>query len=454
MPALLPSLLLATSLLGGDEPPPIPALIISGANNHDWKWTTPSLRSILEESGRFVVDITEKPAATLADAAAIAKYRVFVLDYNGPRWGEPAESNFLAAVEGGTGVSIIHAANNAFPGWEPYECMVADLWREGTGHGRFHRFDVKIVDRDHPITRDLPTLLSHPDELYHRLVHMHDAPRRILATAYSDPATGGTGNDEPMVMVKEYGKGRIFHTPLGHVWTGQEATRASHLDPQFRRLMVRGTEWAATGEVTPEPVNRLTRTEEAQGWQLLFDGVSGAGWRGYRKAAFPEKGWVVEDGALHVQEGGGGGDLVLEWKVAPGANSGIMYLVNESDEYPWRTGPEYQVLDDERHPDGRNPLTSAGSLYALYAPEDPVLRPVGEYNEARIRIQGGRVQHYLNGFKVVDCQLGSDDWNARVEASKFQDMPGFGRSVEGHLCLQDHGDDVWYRNIRVRVLAP
>jgi type 1 glutamine amidotransferase len=228
----------------------IPALIVSGANNHDWKWTTPVQQEILEKTGKFEVDVTYEPAKTLADADALKKYKVFVLNYNGPRWGEPAESNFLNAVKAGTGVTVIHAADNAFDGWVEYEKLVGHCWRKGTGHGKFHSFDVKITDRSHPLTKDLPDLKAHPDELYHRLVHMHNVEYKVLATAFDNPDIGGTGNDEPMIIVLQYGQGRVFHTPLGHVWAGKEETRVSHTDPQFHLLIARGTEWAATGACT------------------------------------------------------------------------------------------------------------------------------------------------------------------------------------------------------------
>ena len=189
---------------------PIPVLIVSGANNHWFEWTTPSLKEMLEESGKFSVDVTNEPATTLADAEAIAPYRAFVLDYNGPRWGEAAESGFLAAVRAGTGVTVVHAANNAFEGWREYEELVALCWREGTAHGRFHPFDVRITDRDHPITRNLAPLVAHPDELYHDLVHMHGTDFRVLAVAHSTQESGGTGEDEPMIVVKNFGEGRRF----------------------------------------------------------------------------------------------------------------------------------------------------------------------------------------------------------------------------------------------------
>lgn len=451
-----------------DEPQspqePITALIVSGANNHDWEWTTPSLQGILEESGKFKVDVTYEPAKTLADAETLARYQVLVLDYNGPRWGEAAEKNFLNAVANGTGVSVIHAANNAFPGWEEYEKMVALCWRKGTGHGRFHPFDIRLEDRNHPITRDLPPIRRHPDELYHRLVRMHDAPYRVLASAYSSLGSGGTGQSEPMILIKKYGKGRVFHTPLGHVWKGVKSSRVSHQSPYFREIVVRGSEWAATGNVTPYAVsNQLSPGEARDGWTLLFDGQDPSSWRGYQKDGFPGQGWSVKDGCLHHAKGGGGGDLIsvgqyrdfdfqFDWKVAEGANSGVMYRVAESAGTTWQTGPEYQVLDDGLF-QKLNPKNSAGALYALYAPKNKVLKPAGEFNHGRIRLQDRRLEHWLNGIQVVSCRLGSPEWNALVEASKFKAYPGFGLQEIGHLALQDHGDEVWYRNLKIKDLS-
>jgi hypothetical protein len=166
-----------------------------------------------------------------------------------------------------------------------------------------------------------------------------------------------------------------------------------------------------------------------------------------------------------VTAGGGGGDLVTEaefgdfelrfqWKVSAGANSGVMYRTGEELDYPWQTAPEYQVLDDAQHPDGKEPKTSAGSLYALYAPLDKVVAPVGEWNEGRIVVRNGRVEHWLNGKKVVECELGSADWKAKVAASKFASMPQYGTLAKGRIDLQDHGDDVWYRSLRIREFTP
>ncbi|MDG1050870.1 MAG: ThuA domain-containing protein, partial [Planctomycetota bacterium] len=217
--ALLPAFalgLLSLPLAAHEGDPKV--LVVSGANNHDWEWTTPSLASILRASGRFEVSVTREPGKTLADQDALQALDAVVLDYNGPRWGEAAESAFLEAVRAGLGVVVIHAADNHGNGWPEYEKLVADLWRKGTGHGRFHPFDVDVIDRDHPVTRSLPTILQHPDELYHNLVNVHGVERRVLATALSSKESGGTGEAEPMILVRSYGQGRMFHTPLGHVW--------------------------------------------------------------------------------------------------------------------------------------------------------------------------------------------------------------------------------------------
>lgn len=447
---------------------PIEVLVVTGANNHDWEFTTEKIVGFLGATGKFRVEVTRDPAKTFADAEALGRYQVLFLNYNGPRWEEPAESNFLAAVRAGAGVVVLHAANNAFPGWAEYEKLVGDCWREGTGHGRFHSFDVRIVVGDHPITAGLEDFRAHPDELYHALVHTPGIETTVLAVAHSAEETGGSGKDEPMAMVLSYGKGRVFHTPLGHVWPGVPETRVSIEDPALQRLLVRATEWVATGEVTESAAaapNALSESEAKEGWKLLFDGRSTAEWRGFRQEGFPGSGWVAEDGALHHVGGAGGGDIItretfqdfelaLEWRVAPGANSGIMYLVTEEGGATWATGPEMQVLDDERHPDGGNRLSSAGSLYGLIAAPAGVVRPAGEYNRIRIRVERRHVEHWMNDVKVVEYDLDGDEFRGLVDRSKFRDMEGYAKATRGHIALQDHGDDVWYRNLKIRTLAP
>jgi hypothetical protein len=196
------------------------------------------------------------------------------------------------------------------------------------------------------------------------------------------------------------------------------------------------------------------------GWRPLFDGRTTAGWRGYRSQEVPA-GWQVVDGALTRVDGGGDivtteqfGDfeLELEWNVTPGGNSGIMYRVTEEAGNSYETGPEVQILDDARHADGRSRLTAAGAAYGLYPAPENVARPAGQWNQVRLVVDGNRVEHWLNGRRIVEYEIGSEDWNRRVAGSKFAAWPGFARAARGHIALQDHGDRVAFRNIRIREL--
>ncbi|NQU76541.1 MAG: ThuA domain-containing protein [Planctomycetes bacterium] len=225
----------------------IKTLLLTGANNHDWKRSGPFCKALLADSGRFDVTLTENPSEVLSDAKGLKGWRLLFSDYNGPMWTDVARANFENAVREGTGLVVLHAADNAFEGWVEYEKMAALLWRDGTSHGNYHEFEVKIVDRQHPITRGLADFTL-PDELYHRLVHMHGVPYQVLATAYSSPESGGTGNDEPAMVVTQYGAGRVYHNILGHVWPG--GGMDTFENKAFQRALLRGCEWAATGDVT------------------------------------------------------------------------------------------------------------------------------------------------------------------------------------------------------------
>ena len=227
----------------------IETLLVTGKNNHDWKRSAPFCRDLLQGTHKFNVQMTENPSETLADNKALSKYALIFVDYNGPAWSDAAKNNFVAAIAKGAGVCILHAANNAFTGWKEFEEICALAWREGTAHGAYHEFDIKITDAGHPITKGLPPVLkAHPDELYHRLVHMHNAPYQAIAIAHSSKESGGTGNDEPVLVVKTYGKGRVFHCILGHVWA--DCPMTTFENPDFQRVLLRGCEWAATGKVT------------------------------------------------------------------------------------------------------------------------------------------------------------------------------------------------------------
>lgn len=221
--------------------------------------------------------------------------------------------------------------------------------------------------------------------------------------------------------------------------------------------------------------NTLTEQEEEQGWMLLFDGESVEGWRGVNKNQLPA-GWEVVDGTLHcVGSGMGeagaeeGGDILydekfsdfhlkIEWKISEGGNSGIMYLGEERENWPiWRTAPEMQILDNERHIDanlGKDGNRQAGSLYDLIPAKPQNARPAGEWNSAEIMVYRGTVVHKQNDEVVLEYHLWTDDWNELVKNSKFPELNPDWANVpkEGYIALQDHGDDVWFRNIKIRRL--
>jgi hypothetical protein len=146
-------------------------------------------------------------------------------------------------------------------------------------------------------------------------------------------------------------------------------------------------------------------------------------------------------------------ELSIEWRVSPSGNSGIFWHVTEEGRWVWETGPEMQVLDNGRHPDGRSMFTSAGSNYALHAPPEDHTKPVGLFNEARILVDGPHVEYHLNGHKQCDFELGGEAFKQLVAESKFKSMPMFATKPKGHIALQDHGDRVWYRNIKIRPIS-
>ncbi len=223
---------------------------------------------------------------------------------------------------------------------------------------------------------------------------------------------------------------------------------------------------------TPVVLNTITAAEKAEGWKLLFDGKSTDQWRSYGKTDFP-KGWNIEDNAIHCigsgkGEAGQGGDIItkekfknfeltLEWKISEGGNSGIFYLAQEIPGEPiWKSAPEMQVLDNAKHPDARLGVDGnrqAGSLYDLIPAKPQNAKPAGEWNSVKILVYKGTVIHYQNGVGVLEYHLWTDDWKKMCENSKFKDFKNFvDTAPEGYIGLQDHGDDVWFRNIKIRNL--
>ena len=204
------------------------------------------------------------------------------------------------------------------------------------------------------------------------------------------------------------------------------------------------------------PRIEITDAEIDEGWFPLFDGRDASPWwRGYKKETLPE-GWKAENGAL-VRHGGG--DIIsrdqyenfefsVEWKISEGGNSGIMFRVQETDGPPYETGPEAQIQDNVK---GKDPQ-KAGWLYQFYQSAKDTTKPVGEWNLFKLKVDHNKCEHWLNGVKYCEYEIGSADWNEKLAKSKFAKMPGFATTPKGHLCLQDHGDEVSFRNIKIRIL--
>lgn len=215
-----------------------------------------------------------------------------------------------------------------------------------------------------------------------------------------------------------------------------------------------------------EAQNELTTQERNAGWVLLFDGKTTRGWRNYNKDGIGSA-WKVVDGALVFDPASGneGGDIIteqtyenfelsLEWKISACGNSGLMFNVVEDKKYesPWLTGPEMQMLDNACHPDAKIHKHRAGDLYDLIACSTETVKPAGEWNQVRLIADGGRYEFWLNGTQVVTFAMHTPEWNQMVANSKFREFSDFGKARKGHLALQDHGDKVWFRNIKIKVL--
>ena len=237
---------------------------------------------------------------------------------------------------------------------------------------------------------------------------------------------------------------------------------------------------AAPASASSSAPNTLTSEEVSQGWRLLWDGSTTKGWRSAKAETFPDKGWVIKDGVLTVLPSGGaestaGGDIITverfpqfelmaDFKITPGANSGIKYYVQPGLGPISKTGAaaktgsaiglEYQILDDVLHPDAKLGLNGDRTIASLYdlipASPDKKPNPIGEWNTARIVISGNHIEHWLNGQKVVEYERGSSDFHERIAKSKYKNIPGFGEWPEGHILLQDHGNEVSFRNIKIR----
>lgn len=461
------------------------AVIIDGLNNHDWAAATAAIRTILEGTGRFTVDVSTYPK--LPD---FRRYDVVIDNFNGgytetgTRWPPEAERALEAYVRGGGGLVVYHAANNAFLRWPEFNQMIGLGWRDPSfgpgiavgpngqivtiprgqglppGHGPRHDFEIFVRDPNHPITRGLPAHWTHPSE---QLTHGQHGPAEgltILTYAFSEVSRQG----EPMDWVRDYGKGRVYTTMLGHTWKGEANPNLD--DVYFQALLARGAEWAATGQVTLAP---------DLGWKPLFDGKTLNGWEvrgpgvwnvldngvlvGQRAHPKPDDpfgvwpidkkqylSWLSPQAWLYTKREFRQFDLHVEYWLPPGANSGVSirdrsrahFAIRESDAarpdlaaYPKTTpahiGYEIQIIDDdaEKFP--------SGSVYTFVPAKTGVQRPQA-WNSMEIESRDNAIRVRLNGQLVAE----------------YPGDPARSKSGPIGLQLHDQFTMAMFRNIRIR----
>lgn len=473
----------------------ISVLLIDGQNNHNWKVTTPLICQILEGCGRFTVDVVTAPArgeSMESFTPAFADYDVVVSNYNGQSWSEVTQKAFESFVAGGGGFVSVHAADNSFPQWSAYNRMIGlggwkgrsekdgpyVRWKEdqqrftrdqtpggGGGHGQRAPFLIVVRDTEHPITTGLPSsFMQAADELYDKLrgpaENMH-----VLATGFSAPATGGTGEHEPLLMTVQFGDGRVFHTTLGHDDTSMKGVA-------FQATLQRGTEWAATGVVTLPSVDAQVLTSdtaamrdpddiapdalaempkiEGLGWVPLFNGKDLSGWSQKNGIAT----YRVENGIVVGKTAEGSpnsfmctikdyGDFELTFEVNddPGLNSGVQIRsLSKADFNNGRVhGPQVEI---ETSPGESGYVYSEGTGRGWITKQQPIKDAYvnGKWNRFVVRAKGDRIQTWVNGKSIADIR--------DPESS----MKGF-IGLQVHGIKRDTGPfEVRWRDIRVREL--
>ena len=408
----------------------------------------PLTEEILPAIGRqhdaFDIDITRDASILTADTLkrydAIVFYTTGELPMNAEQ-----QTAFLQFIRNGGGFVGIHSATDTFYDWPEYGELIGGYF---DNHPWRKEVSVHVEDRDHPATSHLAARFKINDEIYQ---FKHWSRDRVNVLMSLDTQSVDTtkdsvhrnDNDFALTWSHSYGEGRVFYTALGHeeaVWQ----------DDRFQRLIVNGIVWAI-GDV-----RNTTDTE----WKPLLDEQVVSTWRGYQRESMPD-GWQMVDGAL--ARIGDAGDIIttdqfenfelrFDWKVEHGGNSGVFFGVSEDGAVAWHSGPEYQLLHNAGHPDGKAPITAAGSNYAVHPPIADMTRPVGEWNRSRLRVNREHVEHWMNGMYLLSYQIGDTEWQRRVTDSKFSELPLYGQSRRGHIAIQDHGDQVWFRNMRIRVL--
>ncbi len=454
-------LVLSLSSIATGEEPVYKALLIDGQNNHKWEETTPIIKATLESSGRFDVNVMTTPPKG-GDMATFqpkfSDYDVIVSNYNGEPWSESTQSSFVEYVHGGGGLVAVHAADNSFPDWPAYNQMIGVggwggrtekdgpyvRWRDdkfvrdtqagrGGSHGKRHPFEVVVRDAEHPITRGIPaSFLQAEDELYAEL-RGPAKNMRVLATAFSDKSTGGTGEHEPILMVIEAGQGRVFHTTLGHDTVSESGTA-------FQVTLQRGAEWAASGKVTQPAVTAallsnkeviqrdpatLTKPKSdaavdfsqkpdinGQGWTAIFNGKDLSGWSQKNGQAT----YAVEDGVvvgrtaknspnsfMCSEQDYSDFELTFEVKVDEGLNSGVQIRsrsLAEKDNGRVH-GPQVEI---ETGPAEAGYVYGEATGRGWLSPHQPSTSAMKNdgWNRFVIRAVGPRIQTWINGQMIED----------------------------------------------------
>jgi len=408
----------------------------------------PLTEEILPAIGRqhdaFDIDITRDASILTTDT--LKRYDVVVFYTTGELpMNADQQTAFLQFIRTGGGFVGIHSATDTFYDWPEYGELIGGYfdnhpWRE--------EVSVRVEDHTHPATRHLAERFQINDEIYQFKKWSRDRVNVLMSLDTQSVDTTKDSvhrndNDFALTWSHSYGEGRVFYTALGHEETVWQ-------DDRFQRLIVNGIVWAI-GDV-----RNTTDTE----WKPLLDEQLVGTWRGYQRESMPD-GWQMVDGTL--ARVGDAGDIItteqfenfelrFDWKVEHGGNSGIFFGVGEDGAVAWHSGPEYQLLHNAGHPDGKAPITAAGSNYAVHPPIADMTRPVGEWNRSRLRVNRGHIEHWMNGMYLLSYQIGDTEWQRRVTDSKFSELPLYGQSRRGHIAIQDHGDPVWFRNMRIKVL--
>jgi len=408
----------------------------------------PLTEEVLPAIGRqhdaFDIDITRDASILTTDTLkrydAVVFYTTGELPMNADQ-----QTAFLQFIRNGGGFVGIHSATDTFYGWPEYGELLGGYfdnhpWRE--------EVSVRVEDRTHPATKHLDERFQINDEIYQFKQWSRDRVNVLMSldtqsVDTTQDSVHRSDNDFALTWSHSYGKGRVFYTALGHeeaVWQ----------DDRFQRLIVNGIVWA---------IGDVRNTTDTK-WKPLLDEQVVSTWRGYQRESMPD-GWQMVDGTL--ARIGDAGDIIttdqfenfelrFDWKVEHGGNSGVFFGVSEDGAVAWHSGPEYQLLHNAGHPDGKAPITAAGSNYAVHPPIADMTRPVGEWNRSRLRVNREHVEHWMNGMYLLSYQIGDAEWQRRVTDSKFSELPLYGQSRRGHIAIQDHGDPVWFRNMRIRVI--